>query len=185
MRVGVACDVQPMPAHLFAISRRLEIPIDHLLEGVHRAISEDLVEFLDGRRKSREAERHATNECGAITIAVEDTLPEGFAIVDGALTMTEANTINGKVVHQTYLVNSNLEPGIYMINGEVNQPMAGNLAPSEIEVISAETNLEDELGKRIRQGILVVPTTAVFDMGNSENSFDMLCKVGRNGTCFI
>ena len=38
-----------------------------------------------------------------------------------------------------------------------------------------------EMGKRIRQGILVVPTTRVFNATDSENTFDAEINVGRCG----
>lgn len=38
-----------------------------------------------------------------------------------------------------------------------------------------------EMGKRIRQGILVVPTTRVFNATDSENKFDAEINVGRCG----
>lgn len=41
--------------------------------------------------------------------------------------------------------------------------------------------LEAELGKRIRQGILVVPTTAVFNATDSEKKIDIMDKVGHCG----
>ena len=42
-------------------------------------------------------------------------------------------------------------------------------------------NLEDKLGRRMRQGILVVPTTAVFNALDAENKFDMVKTVGHCG----
>lgn len=45
-------------------------------------------------------------------------------------------------------------------------------------------NLEDKLGKRTRQGILVVPTTAVFNALDSETKFDMMKTVGHCGDGF-
>ncbi|MFX1293420.1 MAG: formylmethanofuran--tetrahydromethanopterin N-formyltransferase [Promethearchaeota archaeon] len=47
--------------------------------------------------------------------------------------------------------------------------------------IKAIALLEDRLGRRIRQGILVVPTTAVFNDLKAENQFDMLNTVGHCG----
>ncbi|NHI91185.1 MAG: formylmethanofuran--tetrahydromethanopterin N-formyltransferase [Candidatus Lokiarchaeota archaeon] len=41
--------------------------------------------------------------------------------------------------------------------------------------------LYDRLGRRIRQGILVVPTTAVFDGMNSDMKFNMMDNVGHCG----
>ncbi len=41
--------------------------------------------------------------------------------------------------------------------------------------------LEDRLGRRIRQGILVVPTTAVFNDLEAENRYDMMKTVGHCG----
>ncbi|MBN2518829.1 MAG: formylmethanofuran--tetrahydromethanopterin N-formyltransferase [Candidatus Altiarchaeota archaeon] len=46
---------------------------------------------------------------------------------------------------------------------------------------NAPGKLEYELGKRIRQGILVVPTTSVFDASNSSEKIDMMDKVGHCG----
>ncbi|HDH41536.1 MAG TPA: formylmethanofuran--tetrahydromethanopterin N-formyltransferase [Candidatus Altiarchaeales archaeon] len=45
----------------------------------------------------------------------------------------------------------------------------------------AEGKLEYELGKRIRQGILVVPTTRVFDWFDSDEKIDIMDKVGHCG----
>ncbi|NVM55537.1 MAG: formylmethanofuran--tetrahydromethanopterin N-formyltransferase [Candidatus Helarchaeota archaeon] len=41
--------------------------------------------------------------------------------------------------------------------------------------------LEDRLGRRTRQGILVVPTTAVFNDLKTKNQFDMMKTVGHCG----
>lgn len=46
---------------------------------------------------------------------------------------------------------------------------------------SAREKLECELGKRIRQGILVVPTTRVFDYLPGGERIDMMAKVGHCG----
>ena len=46
---------------------------------------------------------------------------------------------------------------------------------------NARANLEYELGWRIRQGILVVPTTSVFNALVSEQKIDMMEKVGHCG----
>ncbi len=45
----------------------------------------------------------------------------------------------------------------------------------------ARENLEQQLGKRIRQGILVVPTTAIYNALDSEDKIDMTDKVGHCG----
>jgi formylmethanofuran--tetrahydromethanopterin N-formyltransferase len=46
---------------------------------------------------------------------------------------------------------------------------------------NARENLETQLGKRIRQGILVVPTTRVFNALESEESIDTMNKIGHCG----
>jgi formylmethanofuran--tetrahydromethanopterin N-formyltransferase len=46
---------------------------------------------------------------------------------------------------------------------------------------TAKEKLEYELGKRIRQGILVVPTTRVFDYLGAPDKIDMMAKVGHCG----
>ncbi len=46
---------------------------------------------------------------------------------------------------------------------------------------NARENLETQLGKRIRQGILVVPTTRVFNALDSEESIDTMNKIGHCG----
>jgi len=48
---------------------------------------------------------------------------------------------------------------------------------------NAITKLYDQLGRRMRQGILVVPTTAVFDYYpyNSEMKFNIMNNVGHCG----
>jgi formylmethanofuran--tetrahydromethanopterin N-formyltransferase len=45
----------------------------------------------------------------------------------------------------------------------------------------AQDNLYDKLGRRMRQGILVVPTTAVFNSLKSERKFEMMNNVGHCG----
>ena len=45
----------------------------------------------------------------------------------------------------------------------------------------AQDLLYDRLGRRIRQGILVVPTTAVFNALKSDNKFNMMNNVGHCG----
>jgi len=45
----------------------------------------------------------------------------------------------------------------------------------------ARAILEEELGWRIRQGILVVPTTAVFNALDSDEKIDVMTKVGHCG----
>ncbi|TFF88976.1 MAG: formylmethanofuran--tetrahydromethanopterin N-formyltransferase [Promethearchaeota archaeon] len=45
----------------------------------------------------------------------------------------------------------------------------------------AQKNLHDKLGRRMRQGILVVPTTAVFNALESKNKFEMMENVGHCG----
>jgi len=46
---------------------------------------------------------------------------------------------------------------------------------------NAKENLETQLGKRIRQGILVVPTTSIFNALESDEKLDMSQKVGGCG----
>ncbi|MFZ2455590.1 MAG: formylmethanofuran--tetrahydromethanopterin N-formyltransferase [Candidatus Altiarchaeia archaeon] len=46
---------------------------------------------------------------------------------------------------------------------------------------TAKEKLEYELGKRIRQGILVVPTTRIFDYLGATDKYDMTAKVGHCG----
>jgi len=46
---------------------------------------------------------------------------------------------------------------------------------------NAREKLEYELGKRIRQGILVVPTTSIFNYLESEDRIDTMNKVGHCG----
>lgn len=46
---------------------------------------------------------------------------------------------------------------------------------------NAKEKLEHELGKRIRQGILVVPTTRIFDYSAAPDKIDMTAKVGHCG----
>lgn len=45
----------------------------------------------------------------------------------------------------------------------------------------AGERLEQELGKRVRQGILVVPTTRVFDALPSGDTIDAMAKIGHCG----
>ncbi len=46
---------------------------------------------------------------------------------------------------------------------------------------NAKEKLEYELSKRIRQGILVVPTTRIFDYAQAPDKIDMTAKVGHCG----
>jgi len=48
----------------------------------------------------------------------------------------------------------------------------------------AKEKLEFELGRRIRQGILVVPTTTLFNALDSEEKLDMTYRVGNCGDGF-
>jgi len=49
---------------------------------------------------------------------------------------------------------------------------------------NAKEKLESELGKRIRQGILVVPSTTVFNALDSKEKMDMTFRVGNCGDGF-
>lgn len=46
---------------------------------------------------------------------------------------------------------------------------------------NAKEKLEDELGWRVRQGVLVVPTTSVFNALDSDSKIDMMDTVGHCG----
>ena len=57
VRVGVAGDVEPVPAPAFAVARRREKPLDHPLVGVGPLVGEERVDLGRGRRQAGQVER--------------------------------------------------------------------------------------------------------------------------------
>ena len=60
--VGVAGQIEPVAGHLLAIMLRAEIAIDHLLVSVRRLVHKERIDFRNGRRQTRQRERHAANQ---------------------------------------------------------------------------------------------------------------------------
>jgi hypothetical protein len=81
------------------------------------------------------------------TIALMDSLPDGFSLLDGSLVMEATDTIEGKVVHSSYIVklDSVVTPATHQITGETLQSPPADLPASEIEVITSTRSLEQHL----------------------------------------
>jgi hypothetical protein len=81
------------------------------------------------------------------TIALLDILPDGFTLLDGSLVMQATATIEGKVIHSSYMVklDSAVTPAAYQITGVTLQSPPADLPASEIEVITSTRPLEQHL----------------------------------------
>ena len=122
-------------------------------------------------------------------VDVEDTYAEAF---DGLVSRIIVTAKNEKLLMKAVNSATALPSTVF---GEAEGGLDKMLAPSEtpdgrpgamIQIWvnytkNARENLEIQLGKRIRQGILVVPTTRVFNALDSEESLDMMHKVGYCG----
>ena len=64
--VGVAGEVEPVPAPALAVVRRREQPVDHLLVGVGRLVVEERVDLLRRRRQAGQVEGDAADECSRV-----------------------------------------------------------------------------------------------------------------------
>jgi len=92
--------------------------------------------------------RQITPIATGLTIHVIDTLPAGFKLVDGSLAMGVTHTIEGQVIHSTYLVevgNTVTPAAGYAITGQVLVSPPDALAASTLEVISSAEQLEAHL----------------------------------------
>lgn len=122
-------------------------------------------------------------------IEIEDTYCEAF---DGLfsrilITARDSRRLSKAVLGATALpstVFNKSEGGIERWLGEKETPDGRRGAIVQIWVNygkKAAENLEQELGWRIRQGVLVVPTTSVFNALDSAQKIDIMNKVGHCG----
>lgn len=122
-------------------------------------------------------------------IDIEDTYSEAF---DGLFSRLCITAIDDKRLEKASVASTSLpctvfresEGGIEKIIPCSETPDNRKGAIIQIWVNYKRDSLEKleyELGKRIRQGILVVPTTSVFNYLDSDDSIDIMEKVGNCG----
>ena len=122
-------------------------------------------------------------------IEIEDTYCEAF---DGLFSRVLITARDHKRLYKAALgatalpstVFNKSEGGIERWLGEKETPDGRRGAIVQIWVNykkKAAENLEQELGWRIRQGVLVVPTTSVFNAFDSDKKIDIMNKVGHCG----
>ncbi|MEM2933487.1 MAG: formylmethanofuran--tetrahydromethanopterin N-formyltransferase [Methanocellales archaeon] len=124
-----------------------------------------------------------------MAVIIEDTYCEAF---DGLYSRLLITARNKKLLQRAAFSSTALpltvlgqsEGGIerWLTRKQTPDGRAGALI--QIWILGGESafkTLEAELGKRIRQGILVVPTTAVFNATDSEKKIDIMDKVGHCG----
>lgn len=120
---------------------------------------------------------------------VEDTYAEAF---DGLFSRLLITAKNGKLLERAACSSTSLpltvlgesEGGIekWLSEAETLDKRKGALIQIWVGYRpDAPERLEKELGKRIRQGILVVPTTTVFNALDSAEKIDIMNKVGHCG----
>ncbi len=120
---------------------------------------------------------------------VEDTYAEAF---DGLLSRLIVTARDEKRLHRAVSSATALPCTVFNESeGGIERFVSGKETPDgRIGAIiqiwanygkSARDKLEYELGKRIRQGILVVPTTRVFNYLDSAEHIDIMDKVGHCG----
>lgn len=122
-------------------------------------------------------------------ISVEDTYCEAFDGLFARLLITakDEKRLKKAAYNSTALpctVFGESEGGVEKFLSEKETPDGRIGAVIQIWVgygKNAKEKLEHELGKRIRQGILVVPTTRIFDYLGAPEKIDMLSKVGHCG----
>lgn len=122
-------------------------------------------------------------------IPVEDTYCEAFDGLYSRLIVTakDKKRLDKAVYSATalpYTVFGESEGGVEKFLTEKETPDGRIGAVIQIWVgygKNAREKLEYELGKRIRQGILVVPTTRIFNATESTDKIDAENKVGRCG----
>ncbi len=122
-------------------------------------------------------------------IEIEDTFCEAFDGVFARITITakDEKRLRKAAYGATALpstVFGKSEGGIEKWLNEKETPDGRKGAIVQIWVNygkKAKAVLESELGWRIRQGVLVVPTTAVFNALDSDETIDVMEKVGHCG----
>lgn len=123
-------------------------------------------------------------------VEIEDTYAEGFegTVTQLLVTAKNADLLKQAVYSFTALpstVFGDAEGGIVRWLDAKNTPDGRPGAVVQLWVLGsgkkAIATLEDRLGRRTRQGILVVPTTAVFNDLKADNQFDMMKTVGHCG----
>lgn len=124
-----------------------------------------------------------------MTAIIEDTYCEAF---DGLYSRLLITARNRKLLQRAAFSSTALpltvlgqsEGGIEKWLTKKQTPDGRVGALIQIWILGGEgavKTLEVELGKRIRQGILVVPTTAVFNATDSDKKIDIMDKVGHCG----
>ncbi len=122
-------------------------------------------------------------------IEIEDTYCEAF---DGLFSRMLITARDHKRLYKAALsatalpstVFNKSEGGVERWLGEKETPDGRRGAVVQIwvnEGKNARAKLEQELGWRIRQGVLVVPTTSVFNALDSKEKIDIMSKVGHCG----
>ncbi len=122
-------------------------------------------------------------------IPVEDTYCEAFdgLFVRIMITAGDEKRLKRAVYSFTALpstVFGEAEGGIekWLSRDETPDGRIGAIAQIWVNYSKNSANvLERELGKRVRQGILVVPTTSVFNAINSETGIDTMNRIGHCG----
>ncbi len=71
IRVGVARDIEPVPAPTLAVVRRREQPIDQPLEGVGIGIVDEVFNLVRRRRQAEQVKRHAADQRAAVSFGCE------------------------------------------------------------------------------------------------------------------
>ncbi|NVM29460.1 MAG: formylmethanofuran--tetrahydromethanopterin N-formyltransferase [Candidatus Helarchaeota archaeon] len=123
-------------------------------------------------------------------VEIEDTYAEAF---EGTVTQLLVTAKNDALLKQAVYsftalpstVFGDAEGGIVRWIDAKNTPDERPGAVVQLWVLGygkkAIATLEDRLGRRTRQGILVVPTTAVFNDLKAEKKYDMMKTVGHCG----
>ncbi|WGI18139.1 formylmethanofuran--tetrahydromethanopterin N-formyltransferase [Methanonatronarchaeum sp. AMET-Sl] len=121
-------------------------------------------------------------------VLVEDTYCEAF---DGLYTRLMVTAIDEKRLHQASQDSTALpctvfnesEGGIekYLNNKETVDGREGSIIQIWVNKTAGKPKLEHEMAKRVRQGILVVPGTRVYNHSNSEQKIDTMEKIGHCG----
>jgi formylmethanofuran--tetrahydromethanopterin N-formyltransferase len=122
-------------------------------------------------------------------VEVEDTYAEAF---DGLFCRLIVTAANQKLLKKAVNSATSLPSTVFgESEGGVETWLKRNETPDErvgavIQLwvnytMNASAVLERELGKRIRQGILVVPSTRVFNALDSEKKIDAMEKIGHCG----
>ncbi len=122
-------------------------------------------------------------------VEVEETYCEAF---DGLFTRLLITASSEKLLRRASLSSTALpltvlgesEAGIERFIGKNETPDRRKGAIIQIWVSygkNALEKLEQELGKRVRQGVLVVPTTRVFNALDSQEKIETMCRVGHCG----